>query len=147
MYRNIKFLAVLYVLLFLANNLLTGASIPSTLTNNSFKAVITGTDNKPVEGAVVMNNKGIILATTSNDGSFSADLADQSEILIVAEGYNNKTVYPQELKNPSIELSALPASQKGRTPLAFGSMTQDQIVGAVTVLDAMRFCVWIMDRA
>lgn len=136
MYRNIKFLAVLYVLLFLVNNLLTGASIPSTVTNNSFKAVITGTNNQPVEGAVVMNNNGIILATTSNDGSFSADLTDQSEILIVAEGYNNKTVYPQELKNPSIELSALSASQKGRTPLAFGSMTQNQMVGAVTVLDA-----------
>lgn len=137
MNRNIKFLAVVSALLFLLDTLLIGASNPAAVINNTFRTVVTGIQNKPVEGAVVMDNKGNILATTAKDGSFSVNLEDRTELQIVAEGYKNKTVHPQDLNDLPIQLSdSLLASGKERVQVAFGSLSQDQMVGAVTVLDA-----------
>ncbi|MCK9640021.1 MAG: SusC/RagA family TonB-linked outer membrane protein [Prolixibacteraceae bacterium] len=135
MYRNIKFLAVLSALLFLSDSLLIGASNPATSINNIIKAIVTGINNRPVGGAVVMDSKGNVLATTSNDGSFSIKLEGQSELKIVAEGFSVQTIKPQEFLKSTIELVPVTTDLK-RVPLAFGSISQDQMVGAVTVLDA-----------
>ena len=130
-----------FILTTLMLSIAVGSSFGQKKNDQKFVTVestVVDENGTPVPGALITGREGAVEVLSDENGDFTIEIPENTEIIIEADGFDQQrvTIYPNS-NAPEVKLAKAlyPREESNLIDVPFGKVMKKDVVGALTVID------------